>query len=80
MKSYTGPQAWIDSLEWPKQKKMDMRSGIWNERRLYRAGEIAKYSMNLREIGWGGMDWIDLAQNRGQGRVPVNMETNFWVS
>jgi hypothetical protein len=20
--------------------------------------------MDLREIGWGGMDWIDLAQNR----------------
>jgi hypothetical protein len=20
--------------------------------------------MNLREIGWGGMDWIDLAQDR----------------
>jgi hypothetical protein len=22
--------------------------------------------MDLREIGWGGMDWIDLAQNRDQ--------------
>jgi hypothetical protein len=22
--------------------------------------------MNLREIGWGGMDWIDLAQDRDQ--------------
>jgi hypothetical protein len=22
--------------------------------------------MVLREIGWGGMDWIDLAQDRGQ--------------
>jgi hypothetical protein len=21
--------------------------------------------MDLREIGWGGMDWIDLAQDRG---------------
>jgi hypothetical protein len=21
-------------------------------------------TMDLREIGWGGMDWIDLAQNR----------------
>jgi hypothetical protein len=28
--------------------------------------------MNLREIGWGGMDWIDLAQDRDQCRVPVN--------
>jgi hypothetical protein len=22
--------------------------------------------MNLREIGWGGVDWIDLAQVRDQ--------------
>jgi hypothetical protein len=22
--------------------------------------------VNLRETGWGGMDWIDLAQNRDQ--------------
>jgi hypothetical protein len=21
--------------------------------------------MDLREIGWGGMDWIDLAQDKG---------------
>jgi hypothetical protein len=25
--------------------------------------------MDLREIGWGGMDWIDLAQDRVQWRV-----------
>jgi hypothetical protein len=29
-------------------------------------------SMDLREIGWGGMDWIDLAQDRDQWRVLVN--------
>jgi hypothetical protein len=28
--------------------------------------------MDLREIGWDGMDWIDLAQDRGQRRVLVN--------
>jgi hypothetical protein len=22
--------------------------------------------MNLREIGWSGMDWIDLAEDRGE--------------
>jgi hypothetical protein len=27
--------------------------------------------MNPREIGWGGMDWIDLAQDRDQGRALV---------
>jgi hypothetical protein len=29
--------------------------------------------MNLRGIGWGGMDWIDLAQDRDQWRALVNM-------
>jgi hypothetical protein len=26
----------------------------------------------LREIEWGGMDWIRLAQDRDQWRAPVN--------
>jgi hypothetical protein len=28
--------------------------------------------MDLREIGWGGMDWINLAQNRDQQRALLN--------
>jgi hypothetical protein len=28
--------------------------------------------MDLREIGWDGMDWIDLAQDRGQWRSLEN--------
>jgi hypothetical protein len=35
--------------------------------------------MNLREIGWRGMGWIDLAQDRDQWRSPVNEVTNFRV-
>jgi hypothetical protein len=29
--------------------------------------------MDLREIGWGGMEWIDLAWDRDQWRALVNM-------
>jgi hypothetical protein len=25
--------------------------------------------MNLQEVGWGGMDWIELAQNRDRCRL-----------
>jgi hypothetical protein len=32
--------------------------------------EIIK--MDLREISWGGMDWIDLVQDRNQWRALVN--------
>jgi hypothetical protein len=27
---------------------------------------VGNIKMDLREIGWGDMDWIDLAQNRHQ--------------
>jgi hypothetical protein len=33
----------------------------------------------LREIGWDGMDWIDLAQDRDQWRALVKTMINFWV-
>jgi hypothetical protein len=32
--------------------------------------------MDLREIGWDGMDWIDLTQNRDQWRDLVNTVMN----
>jgi hypothetical protein len=31
-----------------------------------------KIKIDLRERGWGGMDWINLAQYRDQRRTPVN--------
>jgi hypothetical protein len=35
--------------------------------------------MDLGEIGWGGTNWIDLAQDRDQLRGLVNMVMNLWV-
>jgi hypothetical protein len=35
--------------------------------------------MDLREIGWGGRDWIELAQDRDQWRALVNMMMNLGV-
>jgi hypothetical protein len=35
--------------------------------------------IDLREIGWVGMDWIDLAQDRGQWRALVNTIMNLRV-
>jgi hypothetical protein len=43
----------------------------------YRWVDIIK--RDLREIGWGGMDWIDLARNRDEWRALVNMVMNFQV-
>jgi hypothetical protein len=33
--------------------------------------------MDLREIRWGGLDWIDLAQDKDQRRAPVNTVMNL---
>jgi hypothetical protein len=35
--------------------------------------------IDLREIGWDGMDWIDLAQDRDQWRALVNTVMNLRV-
>jgi hypothetical protein len=33
---------------------------------------VGNIKINLREIGWDGGDWIDLAQDRDQWRALVN--------
>jgi hypothetical protein len=35
--------------------------------------------MDLRETGWGRVEWIQLAQNRGQWQALVNTVMNLWV-
>jgi hypothetical protein len=35
--------------------------------------------MDLREIGWDGIDWTDLALDRDQGRALVNTVMNLRV-
>jgi hypothetical protein len=35
--------------------------------------------IDLGEIGWGGMDWINLAQNKDQWQALVKMIMNLLV-
>jgi hypothetical protein len=40
---------------------------------------VDNIEMDLRQIGWNGMDWIDLAQDRDQWTALVNMVMNLRV-
>jgi hypothetical protein len=40
---------------------------------------VDNIKMDLREIGWDGMDWIDLVEDRHQWRALVNTVTNLRV-
>jgi hypothetical protein len=38
---------------------------------------VDNIKIDLREIGWDGVDWIDLAQDRDQWRALVNTAMNL---
>jgi hypothetical protein len=40
---------------------------------------VDNIKIDLREIEWDGIDWIDLAQNREQWRALVNTVMNLRV-
>jgi hypothetical protein len=40
---------------------------------------VDNIKLDLREIGWDGMDWIELAQDRDQWRALVNTMKNLRV-
>jgi hypothetical protein len=41
---------------------------------------VDNIKMDLREIGWDGVAWIDMAQNRDKWRALVNTVFNLRVS
>jgi hypothetical protein len=40
---------------------------------------VDNIKIDLREIGWDGIDWIDVAQDRDQWRALVNTVTKLGV-
>jgi hypothetical protein len=50
---------------WESQKK---KKPLGRPRRRW----VDYIKMNLREIGWDGMDWIGLAEDRDQWRAFIN--------
>jgi hypothetical protein len=39
---------------------------------------VENIEIDFRELGWDGMNWIELAQDRDQWRALVNTIMNFW--
>jgi hypothetical protein len=35
--------------------------------------------MDLREVGWGGAEWIHLAEDRDHWQALVNVVMNLWI-
>jgi hypothetical protein len=85
------PRTWTDSFaKRPRRRNMDMKLGTRNVRCLYRAGslvtvskELSRFVNNIKmdhgEIGWGGVDWIGLAQDRDKWRAHVSAVMNLRV-
>jgi hypothetical protein len=48
--------------------------------RKTRSRWVDTIKMDLLEVGWGGVDWIGLAQDRDKWRALVNAVMNFRVS
>jgi hypothetical protein len=40
---------------------------------------VENIKMDLKEIGWDGIEWIELAQDRNQWRALVNTVMNLRV-
>jgi hypothetical protein len=40
---------------------------------------VDNIKIDLREIGWDGEDWVDLAQDRDQWMALVKAVMNLWV-
>jgi hypothetical protein len=63
-----------------------MRVGYWWERQKEkrppgrpRRRWVDDIKMDLRDIGWDGRDWIELAQDRDQWRALVTTVMNLQV-
>jgi hypothetical protein len=39
---------------------------------------VGNIKIDLGEIGWDGVNWVDLAQDRDQWRALVNTVMNLW--
>jgi hypothetical protein len=52
---------------------------VYDKKRRPRRRSVDNIKLDLRETGWDGGDWIDLAQDRDQWRALVRAVMKFRV-
>jgi hypothetical protein len=59
--------------------RTEMHIGYWWKRPLGRPRHrwVDNITLGLGEMGWGGVDWIVLSQNRDMWRALVNAAMNL---
>jgi hypothetical protein len=55
------------------EKKPEERRPLGRLRRRL----VDNFKIDLREMGWDGVDWVDLAQDRDQRKALVNRKMNL---
>jgi hypothetical protein len=71
--------AWYVAWIWRKRREKNAYRIMVGKPEGKRARWLDNMKMNPRETRWGGMDWIDLAQDRDQWRTLVNTVINLRV-
>jgi hypothetical protein len=64
-----------EKRNWILMGKLEGKRPLGRPRRMWKDN----IRMDLRDIGWGCMDWIELAQDRDQWRALVNTVMNLRV-
>jgi hypothetical protein len=61
------------SSQWSPSFRLSHQYPIRIGGKARRKGWVDNIKMDFREVGWDGMDWIDLAHDRDRWRVLVNI-------
>jgi hypothetical protein len=64
---YTSTIFWLQKPEGKRELRIPRRK--WED----------NIGMDLRKMGWGGMDWMHLAQDSEQLGAVVNTVLNIWI-
>jgi hypothetical protein len=62
-----------------KRNAYKILAGNQKERDHRADQDVGGWTMDLRDVGWDGVDWIDMAQDRDQWRALVNTLLNLRV-